>query len=71
MTASEIDNLSGEPDAAASNALPEYWPAGPTVEPVRAWWIPWPIAIVLLPLLWLMPKRMGPHFAAVRWLPLR
>ncbi|HPD29601.1 MAG TPA: hypothetical protein PLL20_06380 [Phycisphaerae bacterium] len=36
-------------------------------KPVRALWIPWPLAVVLVPLFWLLPKRMGPHFAAVRW----
>jgi hypothetical protein len=25
------------------------------------------VAVLLVPLLWLFPKRMGPHFAAVRW----
>ena len=52
---------------ASSEQLPEYWPATPPPDPVRAVWIPWPIAVVLAPLLWLMPGRMGPHFAAVRW----
>lgn len=47
--------------------LPEHWPTTPAVEPVRPWWIPWPIAVLAVPLLWILPKRMGPHFAAVRW----
>lgn len=50
-----------------ADTLPEYWPDDQPPEPVRAIWLPWPIAIVLAPLFWLMPKRMGPHFAAVRW----
>lgn len=48
-------------------ALPEFWPEQARTTPVRPVWIPWPVAIVLVPLLWLMPRRMGPHFAAVRW----
>ena len=46
--------------------LPEFWPdqAPPTVRPV---WIPWPTAVLLAPLFWLMPKRFGPHFAAASW----
>ncbi len=50
-----------------TDALPEYWPVNPPVRPVRAVWLPWPIAVVLAPLLWLLPKRVGVHFAAVRW----
>lgn len=53
--------------SAVSDPLPEFWP--PAAPPVvaQAWWIPWPLAVILVPLLWLMPRRMGPHFAAVRW----
>ena len=50
-----------------AETLPEYWPDGPVAQPVRPVWLPWPIAVVLAPLLWLLPKRMGVHFAAVRW----
>lgn len=46
--------------------LPEFWP-DQSVAPVRPIWIPWPLAIVLAPLFWLMPKRFGPHFAAASW----
>ena len=47
-------------------ALPEFWPdqSPPTVRPV---WIPWPIAVLLVPLFWVMPRRFGPHFAAASW----
>lgn len=51
----------------SGETLPEFWPADPAPEVSRPWWIPWPMAIVLVPLLWLRPARMGPHFAAVRW----
>lgn len=47
--------------------LPEFWPVAAAPEVARAWWIPWPVAILLVPLLWVSPKRMGVHFAAVRW----
>lgn len=47
--------------------LPEYWPDQQRPQSERAYWLPWPMAVLLVPLLWLMPKRMGPHFAAVRW----
>ena len=47
--------------------LPEYWPAPPPPELACPVWIPWPLAVLLAPLFWLMPRRMGPHFAAVRW----
>jgi len=47
--------------------LPEYWPEEQRPQPERVYWLPWPMAVLLVPLLWLMPKRMGPHFAAVRW----
>ncbi len=47
--------------------LPEFLPVTPRKPVVHPWWIPWPVAILLAPLLWLMPRRMGPHFATVRW----
>lgn len=50
-----------------TEVLPEFWPQSAPSGVARAWWIPWPVAILLVPLLWVMPKRMGPHFAAVRW----
>lgn len=53
------------PDTALN--LPEFWPEKEGEPPVRPVWIPWPLAILLVPLFWLMPKRMGPHFARVRW----
>ncbi len=56
-----------EPIVATAETLPEHWPMTAPVQPVRPWWIPWPIAVVAVPLLWILPKRMGPHFAAVRW----
>lgn len=51
----------------AIEPLPEHWPADAKPETVRAWWIPWPVAVLLAPLLWILPRRMGPHFATVRW----
>ncbi|MDM8005518.1 MAG: hypothetical protein QUV05_05130 [Phycisphaerae bacterium] len=56
-----------EHPAQITDALPEHWPTAPAAEPVRPWWLPWPIAVLAAPLLWILPKRMGPHFAAVRW----
>jgi hypothetical protein len=53
--------------ARAAETLPERWPATTAVQPVRPWWLPWPIAVLAVPLLWVLPKWMGPHFAAVRW----
>ncbi|GMU23324.1 MAG: hypothetical protein AMXMBFR13_34030 [Phycisphaerae bacterium] len=53
--------------SASGEPLPEYWPELPAPEPVRAWWIPWPVAVLIAPLLWLFPKWLGPHFTAVRW----
>jgi hypothetical protein len=46
--------------------LPEFWPDQfpATVRPV---WLPWPLAVALAPLFWLMPKRFGPHFAQASW----
>jgi len=46
--------------------LPEYWPPD-TQLPTQPVWLPWPVAVVLAPLLWLLPKRMGPHFTQSRW----
>lgn len=61
-------NLSNNPVAMAQmSVLPEFWPTSDIPEPVRAVWIPWPIAVLLAPLFWLMPKRVGPHFAAASW----
>lgn len=51
----------------ASVVLPEFWPVEDPTPVVRPVWIPWPIAILLAPLFWLMPKRLGPHFAAASW----
>jgi len=56
-----------QPAAQITGPLPEHWAQTTATEPVRAWWIPWPIAVLAVPLLWILPKRMGPHFAAVRW----
>lgn len=62
------DERSAAPKATLpADALPEYWPENPPPAPVRPVWLPWPIAVALAPLLWLLPKRFGPHFAAVRW----
>ncbi|MBN1491628.1 MAG: hypothetical protein JXA69_17075 [Phycisphaerae bacterium] len=47
--------------------LPEFWPTMPAEKPARAIWLPWPIVAALAPLFWLMPKRLGPHFAAAGW----
>lgn len=30
-------------------------------------WLPWPLAVLLVPLLWLFPKRLGLHFGRVAW----
>ena len=62
------DAASGEGRRADSQEiLPEYWPSQPPFESAQPWWIPWPVAVLLAPLLWIMPRRMGPHFAAVPW----
>lgn len=53
--------------ATTTEPLPEFLPIVPRRPLARPWWIPWPVAILLAPLLWLLPKRMGPHFATVRW----
>lgn len=37
------------------------------VETRRPIWIPWPLAFLLTPLFWVMPKTVGPHLANVRW----
>lgn len=29
--------------------------------------MPWPLAVLLVPLFWLMPRRFGPHFAQASW----
>lgn len=47
--------------------LPEYWPQEPPPPPPRAAWIPWPIAILIAPLLWFFPKTLGLHFGRVAW----
>jgi len=60
-------SMSAETEHPATEPLPEYLPIESRRPLARPWWIPWPVAIVLAPLLWLLPKRMGPHFAAVRW----
>lgn len=54
------------PTSASDAVLPEFWPSQGK-PPVRPVWIPWPIAVALAPLFWLMPKRFGPHFAAAGW----
>ncbi|UCD30243.1 MAG: hypothetical protein JSV03_07180, partial [Planctomycetota bacterium] len=54
-------------DHPSGEILPEYWPAPEKPQPMHAVWLPWPIAVVLAPLFWLFPKRMGPHFAESRW----
>lgn len=51
----------------AAERLPEYWPEADSVIPLRAVWIPWPLAILLAPLMWIFPKTLGPHLARVRW----
>lgn len=55
------------PDTSARDRLPEYWPDDPPPKPLTPYWIPWPIAVLAVPLLWVMPKRFGPHFAGVSW----
>jgi len=50
-----------------TESLPRTWPEEPAEPGVRPVWIPWPAAVLLTPLFWLMPKRMGPHFVSVRW----
>lgn len=62
------DVASGEGRRADSQeVLPEHWPSQPTFKSAQPWWIPWPLAVLLAPLLWIMPRRLGPHFAAVPW----
>ena len=56
-----------EPAVPIVGSLPEHWPSTIAVQPVRPWWVPWPIAVLAVPLLWILPKRTGPHFAAIRW----
>ena len=55
------------PTEPTAQPLPEYWPAAPAETPPRAIWLPWPVVAALAPLFWLMPKRLGPHFAAAGW----
>jgi hypothetical protein len=50
-----------------TESLPMTWPEQPAERGVRPVWIPWPAAVLLAPLFWLMPRRMGPHLATVRW----
>lgn len=49
-----------------SQVLPEFLPYAPPAI-VRPIWVPWPIAVLLAPLFWLMPKRFGPHLAVASW----
>lgn len=51
----------------SDQAMPEFWPASAGPARVRPIWIPWLIAVVLAPLFWLFPRRLGPHFAAAGW----
>lgn len=57
----------GEPEAAWTAIPPAYRVTVPAV-PVRHVWIPWPLAVVLAPLFWIMPGRSGPHFARAGYL---
>lgn len=66
MTASHPSETAGTAEP-SPQTLPEYWPVESPVQPESATWLPWPIAVVLAPLFWLMPKRMGIHFAESRW----
>ncbi len=50
-----------------TQALPEFWPADEAARPLRPIRLPWPIVVLLAPLLWVMPKRLGPQFAAAGW----
>lgn len=59
------DAGAGMPEAVA--ALPEFWPQEAPPAADRAAWIPWPIAVLLVPLLWIFPRRMGLHFGRVAW----
>lgn len=65
--------MSTEPSVTASappsqvQPLPEFLAEAHGPVPVRPVWIPWPVAIFLAPLFWLMPKRFGPHVAAAGW----
>jgi hypothetical protein len=59
------DHGTGISDVAA--ALPEFWTQEAPPVADRAAWIPWPIAVLLVPLLWVLPKRMGLHFGRVAW----
>lgn len=47
--------------------MPELLAEAQGTVPVRPVWIPWPMAVLVAPLFWLMPKRFGPHFAAAGW----
>ncbi|MBN1341490.1 MAG: hypothetical protein JXQ73_02360 [Phycisphaerae bacterium] len=64
MTGPVEDTSAG---GSASMRLPEEWPTDDAPRPIRAVWIPWPIAVICAPLLWFMPKRMGAHFGEVSW----
>ncbi len=67
MSHPKIENRLTEGASDRPTNLAEQGAAPPSVLPVRAVWIPWPIAVALAPLFWLMPKRFGPHFAAAGW----
>lgn len=54
-------------DVASEHIVPEFWPEGARQPRVRRVWIPWPVAVLLAPLFWLMPKRLGAHLAAGSW----
>ena len=53
--------------APAEPVLPELLAPPRAPVPVRPVWMPWPIAVLLAPLFWLMPRQFGPHFAAAGW----
>lgn len=53
--------------AGSPETLPEFWPDRPTPVRVRPIWIPWPVAVLLAPLFWLFPTRLGPHVSAAGW----
>ncbi|MHC4443203.1 MAG: hypothetical protein ACYTA5_11440 [Planctomycetota bacterium] len=67
MISNHSENIASTEDSVIG-PLPEYWPIAHEVKPVRAVWLPWPVAVVFAPLFWLFPKRMGSHFAESRWL---
>ena len=51
---------------AVSATCPTAWqPPMPRLRRPRR--IPWPLAFLAAPLLWVMPRRMGPCLATVRW----